>query len=331
MERKRHWIKGDCHLHTTNSDGVKSPEELYEAIYERGLDFAFITDHNFNTVEDKAFNYKGVTIIPGLEITGDLGHVNGLGENIPIKKIDRPKTEEEYKEHLDKVRQAGAMVSVNHPHDRRFGWDIDRDHFDMDSVEVWNAPMHNDNSYCLDWWHGLLMKGHFIPAIGGSDYHQDYLHLTNLLASPTTYIYAYSNTPEDVAEAIRAGHAFVTNSPSAARIFLSVGDAIPGDTVELAKTKKARVEVDYLRKGQKLRIFCNNEVIYCYRAKKHEKHHVAELDIPETGFIRADVRLPMNFIEKKLYAALVSKLHYHDKGEGVPEFIYSFTNPIFVK
>ena len=42
--RKAHWIKGDCHLHTTNSDGAKRPEELYEALYRKGLDFAFITD-----------------------------------------------------------------------------------------------------------------------------------------------------------------------------------------------------------------------------------------------------------------------------------------------
>ena len=40
--RNRHWIKGDCHLHTANSDGAKRPEELYEMLYKKGLDFAFI-------------------------------------------------------------------------------------------------------------------------------------------------------------------------------------------------------------------------------------------------------------------------------------------------
>ena len=52
MERKLHWLRGDCHLHTTNSDGNRTPEQLYEMLYQRGLDFAFITDHNCNTNAD---------------------------------------------------------------------------------------------------------------------------------------------------------------------------------------------------------------------------------------------------------------------------------------
>ena len=33
MVKKRHWLKGDCHLHTCNSDGQYKPEELYDMGY----------------------------------------------------------------------------------------------------------------------------------------------------------------------------------------------------------------------------------------------------------------------------------------------------------
>ena len=113
--RNRHWIKGDCHLHTANSDGAKRPEELCEMLYKKGLDFAFITDHNYNTPGEKEFNYKGVGIFPGLEISSNLGHMNVFGENLLVRAINRPRTEEDFRTLVDFFRSRGAQVSVNHP------------------------------------------------------------------------------------------------------------------------------------------------------------------------------------------------------------------------
>lgn len=331
MERARHWLRGDCHLHTTNSDGHKTPSELYEMLYRRGLDFAFITDHNFNTVGPKTFNYKGVTVIPGLEITGDLGHVNVFGEELPFTKIMRPKTKEEYYAYLKMARAKGAAVSVNHPSDRRFSWRVDLDTIEMDTVELWNAPMHTDNVYCMEWWEKELLKGRYIPAIGGSDYHQDYLGITHLLASPTTYVCAYSNTKEDILEAMKAGHVFVTNTPSAAKIFLTAGKAIPGDTVEYADVKKANVTLEHMFRGHTLNVYCNEKVILSHTAASFEKDPSFDFDVPGTGFIRAEIRVDLPAPFKKLYVKAGPKLHAHAPGEAVPTFIYSFTNPIFFR
>ena len=117
MIRKRHWLKGDCHLHTTNSDGHHSPEELYDMLFDLGMDFAFITDHNVNTPGMKQFNHRGVAIFPGMEISGNLGHVNIWGENLPFERINRPDTVEDYGVLVEKARSAGAHISVNHPLD----------------------------------------------------------------------------------------------------------------------------------------------------------------------------------------------------------------------
>lgn len=47
----RIWLKGDTHLHTCNSDGKLTPGQLVEACQQAGLDYAIITDHNYNTVK----------------------------------------------------------------------------------------------------------------------------------------------------------------------------------------------------------------------------------------------------------------------------------------
>ena len=82
MERK--WYKGDTHLHTTNSDGKLSKEQLIEYCRKQGLDFIIITDHNYNTIEQSYFD-GGMLVIQGQELTDDNGHVNIWGPT-PLKQ-----------------------------------------------------------------------------------------------------------------------------------------------------------------------------------------------------------------------------------------------------
>ena len=79
MDAKRIWLKGDTHLHTTNSDGKLTPEQLIKNCKERGLDWIIITDHNFNTVGEESRFDGDMLIIPGEEYTGNDGHVNIWG------------------------------------------------------------------------------------------------------------------------------------------------------------------------------------------------------------------------------------------------------------
>lgn len=329
MIKKKHWLKGDCHLHTCNSDGRYKPGELYDMLFELGMDFAFITDHNVNTPGAASFNHRGVAIFPGMEISGGLGHVNIWGEGLPFERISRPNTEEEYAALVEKARQAGAHISVNHPLDRKLPWKIDLDNYKMDSVELWNSPMHTDNVYCMDWWTKKLLKGEYIPAVGGSDYHRDYA-VTKLLCVPTTYVYAESNSIEDILAAIKRGNIFVTNSPKAPKLFLTSGEAVPGDRAPLEKSSSVKVCLEKLKAGQTLRVYHNEKVISEINAKSAIKD--IELDIPvkEKGYVRADVCFsysgPVKLVYEKIAGGMMGM---HDKGEPIPDMIYSFTNPIF--
>lgn len=60
----RIWLKGDTHLHTCNSDGKLTPGQLVEACQQAGLDYAIITDHNYNTVK-ASYTDKNLLVMQG--------------------------------------------------------------------------------------------------------------------------------------------------------------------------------------------------------------------------------------------------------------------------
>ena len=82
----------DLHIHTTNSDGYDTPEEIIqlvkEAKKEADLGIISITDHNVITTLDKktafAARKTNIFVIPGVEICtnwgGEILHI--LGYNI---------------------------------------------------------------------------------------------------------------------------------------------------------------------------------------------------------------------------------------------------------
>ncbi len=65
-------MRADLHMHTTDSDGKLSPEELFDLAKEKGLDVIAITDHDVckNVEEKKALaKARGITYIPGIELS----------------------------------------------------------------------------------------------------------------------------------------------------------------------------------------------------------------------------------------------------------------------
>lgn len=65
----------DLHLHSTASDGTRSPFELIELAAERNLSIIAITDHDtFDGISHgmEAADSMGITMIPGVELSVDL-------------------------------------------------------------------------------------------------------------------------------------------------------------------------------------------------------------------------------------------------------------------
>ncbi len=326
--KNRVWLKGDMHLHTTFSDGKLTLDGLIKGAKKRGLDFIIVTDHNKNAVGEKSYYDGNLLVIPGTEYTGSLGHVNIWGSHCPPLDGERPTEECQYLDFEKQAHENGCTVSVNHPFDKKFNWQIDIDNFNMDCVEVWNAPMHYDNMTNLDWWHKSLICGRRLPLVGGSDYHRDY-YFTRLIANPTTFVCAEENTEEAVIKALRGGNSFVTNSPGATRLVLSCGDKIMGDEVEMNGPVEIELTADKLRRKMRVQVFNNDEMIYEYTAKKKEKH-TAKISVPEKGFVRAQVLYDYGRIGKKIYKTVIKRFSAADAKLPVPSYAFALSNPIYI-
>lgn len=326
MERK--WFKGDTHLHTLNSDGVLTKGQLVEECKKKGLDFMIITDHNYNTVE-KSYYDGDILVIQGQEVTGENGHVNVWGAKVPVEPPYKLETDEDYKEILDKCKEAGATISVNHPFCTNCGYRLDLDAYPYDCVEVWNTVQHSDNMKNRDWWVGKLLKGIHLGAVGGSDYHRDQFGI-KLLALPTTYVYAKSNSEHDILEAMREGRSVVTNSPDSTMIYIKLGDARVGDTASLKDNQKLELKITGLKKGHRVTVYNNEKVIYDNVAAKNTASFMTSVDVKETGFVRAEVTYRLSPVLKKVYSFVESKILTGVEGE-IPDFIWAFTNPIWIE
>ncbi len=238
--KQSQWFVGDLHMHSDASDGQHEVYELTRKARTLGLDYIAVTNHN-NTAENFHLpKVPGLTLIPAVEWTHYKGHMNFFGVQNPFENSFLANTEEEMLTLLGAAIAKGALISVNHPKDEGVPWLWGRDDcFDM--VEVWNSVMRPANLNAIAWWHSLLLQGRRIPLVAGSDYHKDF-HVSRF-AHPVTWIYAESRSPEDLVQALRAGHSFAAAKAQGIRLELRADEAMMGDEVPWHEGLKLRYEV----------------------------------------------------------------------------------------
>ena len=60
----RRWLRGNLHVHTTQSDGSHRPQETVDAFAAHGYDFLMLSDHDRLT-DPAQFDDRGMMLIPG--------------------------------------------------------------------------------------------------------------------------------------------------------------------------------------------------------------------------------------------------------------------------
>ena len=193
------WLAGDFHSHTVHSDGSLPVGGLAALAASRGLDFLAVTDHNTTSHHahlPAAARRHGIVLVPGQEVTRDVGHANVLGD---VGLVDFRSPPEAWAQQAD---SRGGVLSINHPLAGDCAWllPVDRPpvaevwHSSWALVPSWGAP--------LAWW---LLTPDTVP-IGGSDFHHH--GSDGLPGSPTTWVLADG---DDVVGAVRAGRTAVSS------------------------------------------------------------------------------------------------------------------------
>ncbi|GAA1954087.1 CehA/McbA family metallohydrolase [Catenulispora subtropica] len=234
----RRWFAGDLHAHTQHSDGALSIRGLATLAARTGLDFLAVTDHN--TISHYPFLEKqsavtGVTLIPGQEVTTELGHANVWGS---AEWIDFRRPASQW---MKQAEKAGGLFSVNHPLAGDCAW---RHHLTTQPsiAELWHW------SWLDRTWGEPLAWARRHPAgvipVGGSDFHAPGGTPASL-GEPVTWVLADECTVPALLDGIRAGRTAV----SAARtgpLLLRCGDellALDAEGLVLVRPDETRVAV----------------------------------------------------------------------------------------
>ena len=316
------WYVGVPHCHTNASDGKLTLEEVIKKAKKNKLDFLMITDHNVNC-KDELPKVDGLTLIYGAELTKHGGHCNMWGVKDVIDDYDY----EDFLKVKDKAKERGAVICMNHPHCKQCPWRWEKNASDVDVLEVWNAPTHFDNLECTEWWHEQLRNGHKLPVVGGSDYHSDYV-ITNLLTMPVTYVYAKSNSAEDILDAIVKGRTTICFDTKQTFIDIRSGDNILGDTVKLQKDTKVTINVRKLHKNHRLVVFDKDGECFSYTAKKTGDFSVT-LPVEKDGFICAHVLFESDYVYCKIHDIAIGSRIPEQKGMDLPPLIFAQSGAIY--
>jgi hypothetical protein len=284
--KKQLLLIGDIHTHTTASDGVLPLAELATHAKRHNLDFLAITDHNHMSQSSILNQIEGITLIPGVEWTHYQGHANFLGVDQPYDPPFYTNTTPDALERFTSARKRGALIIINHPCDDTCPFTFDLETFPFDCLEIWNGPMRESNLKAIALWQQLLESGVQIPAVGGSDYHKD--HLFQILGGPCMGVYAISNSPNDILDAIRRGHSFICFAPEGPTIQLTAADKIMGDELPWRERRIVSVLANALKTNDVVRVIHNQESTNIFQAPTDGD---IDLIYPVTspGFVRVEI------------------------------------------
>ena len=199
------WFKGNLHCHTTQSDGLSTPEEAINWFREDGDDFLAITDHWVLTPGQVVA--PDFITIAGVELDGAGYHMVGLGlSDLPNRDLaDSPQAI------VDVISSQGGLAFFAHPY-----W-TGQTSADIAAVpnvaglEVFNSECEAEVSlgYSHVHWDELLAQGRRLTAIAVDDVHWPH----KLKARGFIVVRAERLEESVILEAIRQGHFYASNGP----------------------------------------------------------------------------------------------------------------------
>ena len=216
------WRRGNLHMHSTRSDGMRSPQEVIGAYRAQGYDFVSLTDHfleryQFPIVDTRAERIAGFTTLFGAELhgpalrTGEIWHIVAVG--LPLD-FAIPAEGETGPELAARAQASGAFVGIAHP-----GWygltldDALKVAPYADAVEVYNLTARLDSDRADGWY----LAEHLAMATGKPllAYAADDAHCKDRADSFGGWVMVKSeeNSPEVLLAALKAGSFYSSMGP----------------------------------------------------------------------------------------------------------------------
>lgn len=233
------WYRGDLHAHSTLSDGHNALADIIAIVKQQRLDFFFLTEHNI--CHPELPQLENTLILPGIEITTDLGHFNVHGPHRGLNMNGAAFSSAELiAQGLDMALGRGN-VSINHPMMKPWHW-LYRDMplARVNTMEVccdptWSTSPQSTNE-ALNVLSAMWNAGHRIAAVGGSDAHLA-PHERNpnatepsIYGDPATFVYANGLTGDSILSGLHQGHIYIERR-CGLTFTINDGAILPGDGI----------------------------------------------------------------------------------------------------
>ena len=111
------WLKGNLHTHSTQSDGLRDPDDVVRWYTDHGYDFLAITDHRTRTIVDPPEDCS-LIMLPSMELNGwdesfdGEYHLTGIG----LASLDHTESGTSLQAAVDQVKADGGLAILAHPH-----------------------------------------------------------------------------------------------------------------------------------------------------------------------------------------------------------------------
>lgn len=223
------WLRGNLHAHTTRSDGKLSPQEVVDAYAGAGYDFLALTDHDVFTNNGSELETRGLTFLPGNEITASGVHIVHIGGDHKVTPDpDRQNV-------LNEITASKGFAVVAHP-----SWFARFNHCPQELLESWSGyvgiEIYNGviqwlegSPYALDRWDMLLSLGKRVWGFAHDDF-----HWPSNLAQGWLMVGA-ENTPEAIYAALCQGQFYASTGVTIHQI------AVTGTQVKIRTENAQRI------------------------------------------------------------------------------------------
>lgn len=253
------WYNGELHVHSWESTGRTSVEEVLKAAQDQQLDFIALTDHftasHWLQLQRYAKEFNPLCL-RSMEVSGDYGHANvhGLTEwvnplvddNIELAEfleLDQPPSMERI---ADQVHEQGGLFCLNHPLSGLVGWRYHEFPIEKaDLFEIWCLADQTTTFLYPILWDGYLCQGYHLTGVGSSDSHHPTMEGPWKLGQIRTWVHAKELSQPAILEALKLGRAYVSYGPSRMNFFAEYENTCweMGQSIPLQAGKQCRFTV----------------------------------------------------------------------------------------
>ncbi len=231
------FYRGNMHCHSTRSDGALDPQEVCRRYQAEGYDFIALTDHfvglfDYPITDTAACRTAGFTTLIGAELhtgsmeNGHLWHLVAVGLPLGFTPPEAPhfqavKGSESAASIAQRARDAGAFVSIAHPHWSGITGADARSITAAHAVEVYNhgCAVDNDRGEGFVVLERLLNEGRRLMLTATDDAHFN----TPDHFGGWVMVKATENRPEALLAALKTGEYYCSTGPQIHDIRVSEG------------------------------------------------------------------------------------------------------------